>query len=110
MVCWAGLYFIEAMCHKRSHQYRAADRSGRLVPSRRVAWQSGAHVGMHSDHTFGGGQEQRAAADIGDIVLGAGRVVDRIARPSCIAAFKPDHQVNLTGMDAATQRYTERRD
>lgn len=56
--------------------------------------ESGAHVGMHSDHTFGGGQEQRAAADIGDIVLGAGRVVDRIAPPLGNAAFKPNHQVS----------------
>jgi hypothetical protein len=36
---------------------------------------------MHGDHAFGGGQEQRAAADTGDIVVGARGVVDRIPPP-----------------------------
>ena len=50
---------------------------------------------MHGDHAFGGGQEQRAAADTGDIVVGARGVVDRIP-PLGKLVVNPDQLLDKT--------------
>lgn len=50
---------------------------------------------MHGDHAFGGGQEQRAAADTGDIVAGARVLVDRIP-PLERLVVNPDQLLDKT--------------